>query len=167
MNIEYLRSNSAAKTNVQELKQSAEKTAGKDASQEIVNGNGSDRLSISSEARHLQHTDQVVRSEIKKLPDIRSEKVEAVLSRMKEGYYSSDEAVEHIADAIINHSSKAARKPEESTARVLLNLSDELPETRQTEVAAAKERSAANFYNNEEPLRKASDKLWIPPMERI
>ena len=167
MNIEYLRSSSAAKANVQELKRFAEKTSGKEASPEIVNGNGSDKLSISSEARHLQHTDQVVRSEVKKLPDVRSDRVNAVLSRMKEGYYSSDEAMENIAGALIDHSSKAARKPEESTAKALLNLIDELPEVRQSEVSAAKERNKNNFYNTDEPTKKASDKLWIPPMQRL
>ena len=167
MDIGYLKPTAPANTELQKLKQSAEKLNGANTRTDGTNSENADKLSISNEARSLHHTEQVVQAELKMMPDVRQDRVEAAKNRLQNGFYSSDENLPEITDALLNQFSKAARKPEESAAEVLLNMSDELPEIRPGQVEQALQRKDDNFYNGDEQIRKTSENLWIPPLERI
>jgi CMP-2-keto-3-deoxyoctulosonic acid synthetase len=167
MSIEnVLRPGNSKYIEINQLKQSAEKTAGKNAETIIQNGEGGDRLSISQEARDLHHTDLLVREELGRLPDIREEKVKEVIDRIKNNSYDNVEIIAKTADAILLQSSQANRIVAEPVIKKLFASSVQMPEIRQEQIDKAKERKEGEFYNQEEPIRKASDNLWIPPLQR-
>jgi len=166
MNVEHLGASEANRLELNKLKQSAEKTSpgGKDTIS--VGESGADKLSISSEARNLQHTDQAVKSKLSQLPEVRSDKIMAVRERLNQGYYASDDVLTKSADAVIQQSAEASHKADEATISALLNKLDQEPEIREKEVESALQRKNSGFYNTEEPIRKTAEKLWIPPLER-
>ena len=166
MNVEHLGTTEANRLELNKLKQSAEKTSAPVKGNNSVKQGGEDKLSISSEARNLQHTDQAVKSKLNQMSDIRPDLVEAIRGRLKSGYYNNDEVLAQSADAVIQQSSKSSRKPEESTINVLLNKLDEEPAVRQNEMNTASGRVESGFYDTEEPIRKTAEKLWIPPIDR-
>lgn len=165
MNIEYLRSTASNNLELGKLKQSAEKT-GKPAGGSEIKGASDDKLSISSQARSLHNTDMRVRERLSELPEVRQERIAAVKERLQSGYYLSEEGTEDSAEAFVAGFSKASRRDEESTLKVLLNKLDEEPEIRKADVDRASERNAAGYYNQEEPMKQTADRLWIPPLYR-
>ena len=165
MNIEYLKSTASNRLELGKLKQSAEKT-GKPVDSSEIETASNDKLSISSQARSLHNTDVRVREKLSELPDIRQERISAVQERLRSDYYLSKEGEGDSAEALIAGFSKASRRDEKSTLRVLLNKLDEEPEIRKPEVERASERSAAGYYNQDEPMKQTADRLWIPPLYR-
>lgn len=166
MNVERLKASEANRLELNKLKQSAEKTSpgGKDI--KSVGESGADKLSISSEARNLQHTDQAVKSKLSQMPEVRSDKIMAVRERLSQGFYNSDDVLTKSADAFIQQSAEASHKADEATISALLNKLDQEPEIREKEVESALQRKNSGYYNTEEPIRKTAEKLWIPPLER-
>lgn len=66
---------------------------------------GVDKVEISSEVKELQKTLSNLKSEIKKVPDIRKEKVEDAKARIESGFYDKDDTIKKVASSI----SKLAR----------------------------------------------------------
>jgi len=165
MNIEYLKTANSNNIDVNRLMQSAEKT-GKSSSNSQTSESAEDKLSISTEARDLQHTDVAVKTALSGMPEVREEKLLAVREKLNSGHYFSEENLDDTADSLIAEFSKSSRRAEESTLKVLLNKIDEEPEIRQSAVKDASAKSAAGFYNTEESIRMSAEKLWLPPIHR-
>jgi len=166
MNVEHLGASEANRLELNKLKQSAEKTSPGGKDNISVGNDGTDKLSISSEARNLQHTDQAVKSKLSQMPEVRSDKIMAARERLNQGYYTSDDVLTKSADAVIQQSAEASRKADEATISALLNKLDQEPDIREKEVETAIQRKDSGYYNTEEPIRKTADKLWIPPIYR-
>ncbi len=165
MSIEYLKPTNSSNIDINRLTQSAEKT-GKPSGGKKAEGSTEDKLSISSEARNLQHTDMVVKTALSEMPEIREDKLQAVRERMASGDYFSKDGLEDTADSLISQFSKASRRAEESTMKVLLNKMDEEPEIRQNQVQDAAAKKAVGFYNSDESIKQTGERLWIPPVYR-
>jgi|GEM_PF-2312751 len=165
MGIEYLKPANSSNIDINRLTQSAEKS-GKPSGGKKAESNAEDKLIISSEARNLQHTDKVVKAALSEMPEIREDKVLAARERMSAGDYFSEDGLEDAADSLISQFSKASRKAEESTLKVLLNKMEEEPEIRRGQIQEAADKQAAGFYNSEDSLKKTSERLWIPPIYR-
>ena len=166
MNVEHLKASEANRLELNKLKQSAEKTSPGSKDNNAVGKSSADILSISSEARNLQHTDQAVKSKLSQMPDVRSDKIMAVRERLSQGFYSSDDVLTKSADAVIQQSTETSQKADEATISALLNRMDQEPDIREKEVESAVQRKNSGFYNTDEPIRKTAEKLWIPPIDR-
>ena len=59
-----------------------------------------DKVEISSEVKKLQKTLSNLKTELKSVPDVRSEKVEEVKARMESGFYDKEENIRNVADSI-------------------------------------------------------------------
>ncbi|MBC8205146.1 MAG: flagellar biosynthesis anti-sigma factor FlgM [FCB group bacterium] len=115
----------------------------------------------------MQHTDKVVRDKLAVIPDVRMEKVQAAKAKLSEGFYNRGENIEEAADAFLKQSPAADEVRTKAAVNELMNKMDELPEARNEEVSNAKNRAYLGEYNREEPIRKVSDNLWIPPLKRL
>ncbi|MBC8278283.1 MAG: flagellar biosynthesis anti-sigma factor FlgM [FCB group bacterium] len=166
MNVEHLTASEANRLELNKLKQSAEKTSPGGKDNISVGNDGTDKLSISSEARNLQHTDQAVKSMLSQMPDVRSDKIMAIQERLSQGHYNSDDVLTKSADAVIRLSAESSRKTDESAIKAILNKLDQEPGIREKEVETAIQRKDSGYYNTEEPIRKTAEMLWIPPINR-
>jgi flagellar biosynthesis anti-sigma factor FlgM len=59
-----------------------------------------DKVKISSEVKKLQKTLSKLKSELKTVPDVREEKVQAVKARIESGFYDKEENIKKIANSI-------------------------------------------------------------------
>lgn len=150
---------------MQNLQQNAKKTQG--ATAKDVQTAGNDKLSISGEAKGLQHTDQLVRREFSQIPDARMEKVAAAKARLSEGFYHQPENTDDIAGALLNESPVAHDAKTKALVNDLIREMDTQPDVRGKNVAGAINRRSDGTYNLEEPIRKAGENLWIPPIQRL
>ncbi|NLL15139.1 MAG: flagellar biosynthesis anti-sigma factor FlgM [Fibrobacter sp.] len=65
----------------------------------------SDRSDISSGAQSLNETkaqSDAIAASMSSLPDVRSDKIAEVLSKIKSGYYNSDEFLDKLAERLLN-----------------------------------------------------------------
>ena len=61
-----------------------------------------DKVEISAEARTLQETLSILKAEIKKMPEVREEKIKDVKARIEAGVYDRDAVTKEIARSIKN-----------------------------------------------------------------
>ncbi|MFQ5685515.1 MAG: flagellar biosynthesis anti-sigma factor FlgM [Candidatus Scalindua sp.] len=78
------------------------KKAASGISREVQASKEGDIVEISAEARKLQETLSILKAEIKKIPDVREEKVKNVKARIEAGIYDRDKVTKEIARSIKN-----------------------------------------------------------------
>ncbi len=61
-----------------------------------------DKVEISAEARKLQESLSFLKSEIKKIPDVREEKIKDIKARIEAGIYDPDAVTKEVARSIKN-----------------------------------------------------------------
>jgi flagellar biosynthesis anti-sigma factor FlgM len=76
------------------------KKAASGISRDVKVSKEGDKVEISTEARKLQETLSILKAEIKKMPDVREEKVKDVKARIEAGTYGSDAVTKEIARSI-------------------------------------------------------------------
>ncbi len=78
------------------------KKAASGYSKEVQASKEGDKVEISAEARKLQETLSILKAEIKKMPDVREEKVNDVKARIEAGIYDPDAVTKEVARSIKN-----------------------------------------------------------------
>ncbi len=71
-------------------------------SREVQAPKEGDKVEISAEARKLQESLSFLKAEIKKIPDVREEKIKDVKARIEDGTYNPDAVTKEIARSIKN-----------------------------------------------------------------
>lgn len=164
--IEYLKPSPSANPELGKILQSVDKSAPKPSqTSSPASSDTVDKLSISSEARGLQHTEQVVRAELNSIPDVRLDKIRAAREKILSGFYNSEKGISAAADSLLDTKLTAEVK-ETADVDALLNKIDKKTNVRQENIDLAKERNEAGYYNREDTLKTTADKLWIPPLYR-
>jgi flagellar biosynthesis anti-sigma factor FlgM len=79
----------------------------KKAEKENKNGklSSTDRSEISSGAQHLSETNaqfETIAASISAQPEIRTEKIAEIKSKIENGYYNSDDFIDKLADKLLN-----------------------------------------------------------------
>ncbi len=78
------------------------KKAASGASSEVQVSKEGDKVEISTEAKELQRRLSILKAEIKKVPDIREEKIKDVKARIEAGVYDRDAVTKEVARSIKN-----------------------------------------------------------------
>ncbi len=78
------------------------KKAASGMSREVQVSKEGDKVEISTEARELQKTVSILKAEIKKMPDVREEKIKDVKAGIEAGIYDRDAVTKEIAKSIKN-----------------------------------------------------------------
>ncbi len=78
------------------------KKAASGISREVQVSKEGDKVEISTEARELQKTLSTLKAEIKKMPDVREEKIKDVNARIEAGFYDRDAVTKEVARSIKN-----------------------------------------------------------------
>jgi len=78
------------------------KKAASGISREVQVSKEGDKVEISTEAKELQKKLSILKTEIKKIPDVREEKINDVKARIEAGIYDSDAVIKEIARSIKN-----------------------------------------------------------------
>jgi len=78
------------------------KKAGSGTSREVQTPKEGDKVEISTEAKELQKTLSILKAEIKKMPDVRDEKIKDVKARIETGIYDRDAVTKEVARSIKN-----------------------------------------------------------------
>lgn len=76
------------------------KKAATGISKEVQVSKEGDKVEISAEARKLQESLSFLKAEIKKMPDVREEKIKEVKARIEAGTYNRDAVTKEIARSI-------------------------------------------------------------------
>jgi len=131
-------------TDVQRIKQIADVTSGNKIAQFESGKVVGDKITISEEARQLQKATNGLQQKLEKMPDVRIDKIEAAVQRIKEGYYLSDEVAGKIADSLISRgkytSGSESINPETKVETMEINDKKSF--------SAALMKKAANLYKN-------------------
>ncbi len=78
------------------------KKAASGISREVQASKEGDKVEISAEARKLQESLSFLKAEIKKMPDVREEKIKDVKARIEAGIYDRDAVTKEVARSIKN-----------------------------------------------------------------
>jgi negative regulator of flagellin synthesis FlgM len=78
------------------------KKAASGISREVQVSKEGDKVEISTEAKELQKTLSILKAEIKKMPDVREEKIKDVKARIEAGIYDRDAVTKEVARSIKN-----------------------------------------------------------------
>ncbi len=76
------------------------KKTGYGISREVQAPKEGDKVEISTEAKELQKTLSILKAEIKKMPDVREEKIKDVKARIEAGIYNPDAVTQEVARSI-------------------------------------------------------------------
>ena len=78
------------------------KKAASGISREVQVSKEVDKVEISTEVKELQKTLSILKAEIKKMPDVREEKIKDVKARIEAGIYDRDAVTKEVARSIKN-----------------------------------------------------------------
>lgn len=67
-----------------------------------LNNGKNDSVDISKEARKLEHLITDLKTLVSEIPDVRSEKMEGIKAKIKDGFYDRPEVILQVAEEIID-----------------------------------------------------------------